>query len=75
MGGHDPYSASKGCVELISHAYRKSFFEKEGISIATARAGNVVGGGDWPWIDLFPTYLVSSLKYYPFWSVAAINST
>ena len=47
MGGHDPYSASKGCSELVTAAYRKSFFESTGISIATARAGNVIGGGDW----------------------------
>ena len=47
MGGHDPYSASKGCSELISASYRKSFFNDLGVAIATARAGNVIGGGDW----------------------------
>lgn len=47
MGGHDPYSASKGCSELVTTAYRKSFFESTGVAIATARAGNVIGGGDW----------------------------
>lgn len=47
MGGYDPYSSSKGCSELISNAYRKSFFQKENIALATARAGNVIGGGDW----------------------------
>ncbi len=52
MGGNDPYSSSKGCVELIVNAYRDSFFpvnqhDKHHISIATARAGNVIGGGDW----------------------------
>jgi CDP-glucose 4,6-dehydratase len=47
MGGYDPYSSSKGCAELISSAYRKSFFKSEGIALATARAGNVIGGGDW----------------------------
>ena len=47
MGGCDPYSSSKGCSELISAAYRQSFFEKEGVGIATARSGNVIGGGDW----------------------------
>jgi CDP-glucose 4,6-dehydratase len=48
MGGLDPYSASKGCVELITNAYRKSFFEKSNSPlIASARAGNVIGGGDW----------------------------
>jgi len=47
MGGYDPYSSSKGCSELISSAYRKSFFNSEGIALATVRAGNVIGGGDW----------------------------
>ena len=47
MGGHDPYSSSKGCAELVSSAYRRSFFQKAGIALATARAGNVIGGGDW----------------------------
>lgn len=44
--GRDPYSASKSCAEIISFSYRKSFFESLGISISTARAGNVLGGGD-----------------------------
>ncbi len=47
MGGHDPYSASKGCAELITTSYRKSFFDGCGKLLASARAGNVVGGGDW----------------------------
>jgi CDP-glucose 4,6-dehydratase len=48
MGGDDPYSASKGCSELITHSYLKSFFSKEHTAhIASARAGNVIGGGDW----------------------------
>ncbi len=47
MGGHDPYSASKGCAELITTSYRKSFFEGRGKLLTSARAGNVVGGGDW----------------------------
>ncbi|MEO8760992.1 MAG: CDP-glucose 4,6-dehydratase [Bacteroidia bacterium] len=48
MGGDDPYSASKGCSELITHSYLKSFFAKENTAnIASARAGNVIGGGDW----------------------------
>lgn len=45
LGGHDPYSASKACAELATAAYRSSFFDR-GVSIATARAGNVIGGGD-----------------------------
>ena len=47
MGGFDPYSASKGCQELVTAAYRRSFLAGAGIAVATARAGNVVGGGDW----------------------------
>ena len=47
MGGHDPYSASKGCQELVSAAYRSSFFHTGEVRLATARAGNVIGGGDW----------------------------
>lgn len=54
MGGYDPYSNSKGCAELLSAAYRKSFLESEGISMATARAGNVIGGGDWAHDRLLP---------------------
>lgn len=46
LGGSDPYSASKGCAELISHAYFQSFFQN-GAACATVRAGNVIGGGDW----------------------------
>lgn len=46
MGGHDPYSNSKGCAELVSSAYRKSFLKQAGIALATVRAGNVIGGGD-----------------------------
>jgi CDP-glucose 4,6-dehydratase len=52
MGGFDPYSASKGAVEIVTAAYRRSFFPPEriaqhGIKLSTARAGNVIGGGDW----------------------------
>jgi CDP-glucose 4,6-dehydratase len=48
MGGHDPYSASKGCAELTISAYRRSYFsDASNIRIASARAGNVIGGGDW----------------------------
>jgi CDP-glucose 4,6-dehydratase len=48
MGGHDPYSNSKGCAELVTDAYRRSFFASpERPGVASARAGNVIGGGDW----------------------------
>ena len=57
MGGHDPYSSSKGCAELVSSAYRKSFLKEAGIAMATARAGNVIGGGDWAQDRLIPDIL------------------
>lgn len=54
MGGHDPYSASKGAAELVIQSYRKSFGDKENKAIASARAGNVIGGGDWSNYRLIP---------------------
>ena len=55
MGGHDPYSNSKGCAELVADAYRRSFFSGEdGPRVASARAGNVIGGGDWGEDRLIP---------------------
>jgi CDP-glucose 4,6-dehydratase len=57
MGGHDPYSSSKGCAELVTSAYRRSYFSVRGgrqVGIATARAGNVIGGGDWAEDRLLP---------------------
>ncbi len=54
MGGYDPYSNSKGCAELLTSAYRNSFFNKQGVSLASARAGNVIGGGDWAEYRLIP---------------------
>ena len=53
MGGHDMYSSSKGCVEIMSASYRRSFLQN-GYSMATARAGNVIGGGDWALDRLIP---------------------
>lgn len=47
LGGHDPYSSSKACSEIITNSYRESFFAEIGTGVATARAGNVLGGGDW----------------------------
>ena len=57
MGGIDPYSSSKGCSELVTASYRDSFFMKAGVGIATARAGNVIGGGDWAADRLIPDIL------------------
>lgn len=47
MGGHDPYSASKGCQELVTASFRRAFLADAGVAVASARAGNVIGGGDW----------------------------
>ena len=58
MGGYDPYSSSKGCAELVTAAYRSSFFPPDSpTAIATARAGNVIGGGDWSKDRLIPDIL------------------
>lgn len=55
MGGHDPYSSSKGCAELVTSAYRRSFFSTENqAALASVRAGNVIGGGDWSLDRLIP---------------------
>jgi CDP-glucose 4,6-dehydratase len=66
MGGHDPYSSSKGCAELVTSAYRNSFFNSENsAAIASARAGNVIGGGDWADDRLIPDILKSFEKKSP----------
>jgi len=57
MGGFDPYSSSKGCSELVTSAYRRSFLEPAGVALASARAGNVIGGGDWAADRLIPDFL------------------
>lgn len=57
MGGFDPYSSSKGCAELVTAAYRRSFLEEAGVQLASARAGNVIGGGDWAADRLVPDFL------------------
>jgi CDP-glucose 4,6-dehydratase len=59
MGGYDPYSNSKGCAELVTAAYRNSYFhpdkyKEHGVALASARAGNVIGGGDWAEDRLIP---------------------
>ena len=64
MGGYDPYSSSKGCSELLTAAYRSSFFNPEkyvehGVGLATARAGNVIGGGDWALDRLIPDIIAA----------------
>lgn len=57
LGGRDPYSSSKGCAELVTAAYRASFLAAREVAVATARAGNVIGGGDWAADRLLPDIL------------------
>jgi len=62
MGGYDPYSNSKGCSELVTTAFRSSFYNpedyrKHGVALASARAGNVIGGGDWAKDRLIPDFI------------------
>jgi CDP-glucose 4,6-dehydratase len=57
MGGHDPYSSSKACAELVTSAYRRSYLDQAGVALASVRAGNVIGGGDWASDRLIPDIL------------------
>ena len=70
MGGRDPYSNSKGCAELVTSAYRESFFpaesiEPDGVALASARAGNAIGGGDWTSDQLIPDLIRSFVAKRP----------
>jgi CDP-glucose 4,6-dehydratase len=70
MGGHDPYSNSKGCAELVTSAFRDSYFppeswERHGVALASARAGNAVGGGDWTSDQLIPDVMRAFLAGRP----------
>lgn len=66
MGGSDPYSASKGCTELVAAAYRKTYFsDPAGPQLATVRAGNVIGGGDWAVDRLVPDIVRAGLAGQP----------
>jgi CDP-glucose 4,6-dehydratase len=67
LGGYDPYSSSKGCAEIVTAAYRRSFFNSDSYSdrmtgVASARAGNVIGGGDWSKDRLVPDVLRSLMN-------------
>lgn len=62
LGGSDPYSASKACAELVTAAYRRSYFDPAGVPVSSARAGNVVGGGDWSRDRLVPDVMHSLLS-------------
>lgn len=70
LGGYDPYSSSKACTELVSAAYRQSYFpldtwSEHHVALATARAGNVIGGGDWSQDRLIPDLIQGFLKNEP----------
>lgn len=70
MGGYDPYSSSKGCAELVTTAYRNSFFnpgkyQEHGVALASVRAGNVIGGGDWARDRLVPDVMRAALRGEP----------
>jgi CDP-glucose 4,6-dehydratase len=70
MGGHDPYSNSKGCAELVTSAYRDSYFPPEslhehGVALASARAGNAIGGGDWTAHQLIPDLMRAFMSDRP----------
>jgi CDP-glucose 4,6-dehydratase len=62
LGGHDPYSTSKACSELVTECYRKSFFGESELRVATARAGNVIGGGDWSEDRLVPDFVRAATR-------------
>ena len=65
MGGHDPYSSSKGCAELVTSAMRRSFFADRARAVASARAGNVIGGGDWAEDRLVPDLMRAAAAGVP----------
>lgn len=70
LGGYDPYSSSKGCAELVTNAYRRSYFhpkkyKEHGVALASVRAGNVIGGGDWGEDRLIPDILSSISQGIP----------
>ncbi|HHX7181212.1 CDP-glucose 4,6-dehydratase [Bacillus cereus group sp. BY128LC] len=64
LGGFDPYSASKACAELVATSYQKSFFRTNTQKLASVRAGNVIGGGDWAEDRLFPDVIQSIIKLW-----------
>ena len=73
LGGIDPYSSSKACAELITSAYRHSFY-KDTVAIATARAGNVIGGGDWALNRVIPDFIKKTpfiLKYLVIYKICS----
>jgi CDP-glucose 4,6-dehydratase len=65
LGGHDPYSNSKACSELVTNSYRNSFYQKIGKGLASVRAGNVIGGGDWSTDRLIADIMKSIINHQP----------
>ncbi len=65
LGGHDPYSASKACTEIVTASYRQSYFQDGQIGLASVRAGNVIGGGDWAEDRLIPDMIRAWVKDEP----------
>ncbi|MFA7160168.1 MAG: CDP-glucose 4,6-dehydratase [Kiritimatiellia bacterium] len=70
MGGHDPYSASKGAAEIVASSYRRSFFDPSGVSrhgvkLSSARSGNVIGGGDWAAYRIIPDCVAALAGHRP----------
>jgi CDP-glucose 4,6-dehydratase len=65
LNGYDPYSNSKSCSELVTDSYQKSFFSKSGVSIVAARAGNVIGGGDYSEDRIIPDCVRSAAANTP----------
>lgn len=62
LDGHDPYSNSKSCSELVTHSYKKSFFHDNRVAVSTARAGNVIGGGDFANDRIIPDCIRAAMK-------------
>lgn len=65
LGGHDPYSNSKSCSELVTHCYQGSFFSESNVGISTVRAGNVIGGGDFSPNRIVPDCIRAALQQQP----------
>ena len=67
MGGKDPYSASKAAAEIVTHSFAKSFFDAAGVPVATARGGNVIGGGDFSEDRLIPDIVRAVASRHRVW--------
>jgi CDP-glucose 4,6-dehydratase len=65
LDGYDPYSNSKSCSELVTHSYKRSFFDKGGVAVSTARAGNVIGGGDFADNRIIPDCVRAAIASKP----------